>query len=319
MFVYSIRHITRFTYVEPVTECVMEVRLHPISDEHQNCLHFEIVTEPIGYVTNYSDYMGNTIHHFNIPGKHYALTLTAKSVVDVKMPSSIPVLLPESTWGNLDELIHNQDFSEYLLPSFYMRDSELIDSLMLELNAVRRNDPMSLVREINTKIHQIFEYVPQSTHVHSRIDEAIGQKKGVCQDFTHIMIAVLRKLGIPARYISGYLFQRPSDHERSTDGASHAWLEAFFPNLGWIGFDPTNNKLACERHIRVAQGRDYKDVPPTKGVYKGNAESKLEVSVQVAKTTIPLPEEISPQFAPPAIPVQRSLREIQFQQQQQQQ
>jgi transglutaminase-like putative cysteine protease len=129
-------------------------------------------------------------------------------------------------------------------------------------------------------------YSPQSTRVDSPIDEALESRKGVCQDFTHIMIALVRQLGIPCRYVSGYLHHQADGVVRSADGATHAWAEAWLPDTGWIGFDPTNNLLADHRHIRVAVGRDYADVPPTKGVFKGlsAARSELSVSVRVGTT-----------------------------------
>ena len=129
-------------------------------------------------------------------------------------------------------------------------------------------------------MHRTFAYDADSTHVDSPIDEALLHRRGVCQDFAHIMLALARNyLHIPCRYVSGYLYHRRDD--RSIDGATHAWIEALLPELGWIGFDPTNNLLAGERHIEVAVGRDYHDVPPTRGVYKGNAASELSVNVRV--------------------------------------
>jgi transglutaminase-like putative cysteine protease len=125
-----------------------------------------------------------------------------------------------------------------------------------------------------------FEYSPRSTRVDSPIDDALKTRRGVCQDFSHIFIALARGIGVPCRYVSGYLFHQGAE-DRSSDGATHAWAEVFLPDLGWIGFDPTNNLIARERHIRVAVGRDYADVPPTRGVYKGLAGMKSELAVAV--------------------------------------
>jgi transglutaminase-like putative cysteine protease len=137
-----------------------------------------------------------------------------------------------------------------------------------------------LLRELTTHIYEAFEYAPDTTKVDSSVDDALRARKGVCQDFTHIMLALVRPLGIPCRYVSGYLFHQ--NGARSSEDASHAWVEALLPTLGWVGFDPTNNLIAGERHIRVAIGRDYADVPPTRGVFKGNAETELSVGVRVS-------------------------------------
>jgi transglutaminase-like putative cysteine protease len=164
-----------------------------------------------------------------------------------------------------------------------------------KLGVKRRDDPLRVLCELNTSLFHWFDYVPKSTNVDSPIDQAIESHKGVCQDFAHVMIALVRGLGIPCRYVSGYLFHRDSDQDRSSEGATHAWVEALLPGLGWVGFDPTNNRLAGDRHIRTAIGRDYADVPPTRGVFKGTVDSELSVGVRVAPSDAlpPLEEEMN--------------------------
>ena len=142
-------------------------------------------------------------------------------------------------------------------------------ALAQEFGFERGDDPLATVRRTMSEIYARFEYSPSATRVDSPIDEALEARRGVCQDFAHIMIALVRRLGVPCRYVSGYLFQHADRKVRSTDGATHAWVEALLPGLGWVGFDPTNNMIAGDRHIRVAIGRDYADVPPTRGVFKG--------------------------------------------------
>ncbi len=137
------------------------------------------------------------------------------------------------------------------------------------MGVTRRDDPLMLVQELNQRLFDYFEYVPRSTRVDSPIDEAIVSGKGVCQDFAHTMIALLRHVRIPARYVSGYLYRSREDHDRSTPDATHAWVDVLLPHLGWVGFDPTNNLVAHHRHIRTAVGRDYADVPPTHGIFRG--------------------------------------------------
>jgi transglutaminase-like putative cysteine protease len=319
-FVYAIRHVTRFLYDDAVCESVMDVRLHPFDEASQTCHSFEMELDPPAHIAGYTDHMGNKIHHFNIPGYHRSLTLTTKSLVEVFPRCDIPLHLDASAWDSLDYDIQHRDFWEWLIPSHFTQPTEALHALAAELNVVRRDDPLALVREINTAIYKAFVYDQDITHVHSLIDDALRNRKGVCQDFTHIMLALLRLIGIPCRYVSGYLYHsKHDDHDRSDEGASHAWLEAYFPALGWVGFDPTNNRLACERHIKVAIGRDYRDVPPTRGLYRGTDKSKLEVVVHVARTRAPIQEVFVPEPPPTPKPIQRSVRQLMYQQQQQQQ
>ena len=149
------------------------------------------------------------------------------------------------------------------------------------MGVTRRDDPLMLVQELNQRLFDYFEYVPRSTRVDSPIDEAIVNGHGVCQDFAHTMIALLRTVRIPARYVSGYLYRSREDHDRSTPDATHAWVDVLMPHLGWVGFDPTNNLVAHHRHIRTAVGRDYADVPPTHGIFRGKTSSELYVAVHV--------------------------------------
>jgi transglutaminase-like putative cysteine protease len=169
-------------------------------------------------------------------------------------------------------------------------------------------------------IYKLFAYVPHSTKVDSPIEEALKTRQGVCQDFAHIMIALGRRLRIPCRYVSGYMFHRDeSERDRSVEGASHAWVEALMPGLGWVAFDPTNNLIGVDRHIRVAIGRDYADVPPTRGVYKGEAQSELSVAVTVSPADKVAPEVMAPTFVVRSRPTLARTPTLRIEQEQQQQ
>ena len=179
-------------------------------------------------------------------------------------------------------------------PATFAHTTDLLQQLASEIH-LERHQVRSDLFNLNQALYQLFAYVPNSTQVDSPIDEALRTRQGVCQDFAHIMIALVRQLQVPCRYVSGYLFHGEDGNEdRSPEGASHAWVEAFLPGPGWVAFDPTNNLVGSERHIRVAIGRDYADVPPTRGVYKGEAQSELSVVVIVSPAEAPLPEEIPP-------------------------
>jgi transglutaminase-like putative cysteine protease len=319
--IYSVRHTTTFRYEPEVRESVMEVRLQPRSDGEQRCLSFTLDVNPAATIMQYRDFTGNTVHHFDIAGRHEQVKVTAQSAVEVQ---SVPVprVADSGDWADLDALVAGNDHWEMLLPSHFAHSSEELQRLATELKCERRGNPLALLIEINESIYKLFAYVKNSTKVDSPIEEALQARQGVCQDFAHIMIALVRPLTIPCRYVSGYMFHRDrgeKEKDRSLQGASHAWVEALVPGWGWVAFDPTNNLVGGDRHIRVAIGRDYADVPPTRGVYKGEAQSELSVAVTVSPADDVAPEPITPSFVVRSRPVLvRAAARAQQEQQQQQ-
>jgi len=287
---YSVRHLTRFRYSRPINASIMETRMHPRSDTNQRCRVF-----------SYRDHLGNNVQHFDIPGEHNQLVIVAESVVEQQAQPDVPHFLSPDAWEALDDLIDAGDYWEMLLPSTFAVETPALLLLAEQMEVKRRDDPLMLVHELNQRLFDYFVYVPRSTRADSPIDEAIVSGRGVCQDFAHTMIALLRHVRIPARYVSGYLYRSREDHDRSTPDASHAWVEALMPHLGWVGFDPTNNLISHHRHIRTAVGRDYSDVPPTHGVFRGKTDSELYVAVQVEASDeppaldrkLPIPEDWS--------------------------
>ena len=324
---YAIRHVTRFTYASPVSESLMEVRMQPRSEETQRCLRFELGIHPRARVLGYRDYLGNSIHHFNVPARHGQLTVTARAHVQMDPPPAMPETLPDQAWTMIDTWAQNGEHWDFRCPSrFAVWNAPLLDYARgLGAAAERAHDPLTTVRQVMAGVHKDFEYVPKSTRVDSPIDDALRARKGVCQDFAHVMIAIVRRLGLPARYVSGYIAPRASgDRAGLVASATHAWVEVLFPEVGWLGFDPTNNSDAEGRHIRVAIGRDYADVPPTRGVFKGTSASQLEVSVDVTparapatlEPILPDPEWTTEEVAAPHDPDYE--KQLQSQQQQQQ-
>lgn len=277
---YSIQHQTKFRYSSTISETTMEVRLQPRTEWTQHCLSFELEVDPRARLFHYRDHLGNLVHHFNIPARHDDTEIIATSVVEVAPFSSWPEALDKACWDEIDTEVAREDYWEMLMPSHYAKASPLLVELAAKLHVVRRDDPMTVLKQITHGIHQEFEYMPKSTRVDSPIDDALRNRKGVCQDFAHIMITLVRQLRIPCRYVSGYVAPKAGDDIRA-GSASHAWVEAMLPGLGWVGFDPTNDRLVTDRHIRCAIGRDYLDVPPTKGVYRGTASEQLAVHVIV--------------------------------------
>jgi transglutaminase-like putative cysteine protease len=291
--IYSIKHLTSFRYTPAVGETLMEVRLQPRSDTQQRCIVFALDITPRTNLMIYRDFYGNAVHHFDIPGRHGAVDVLAESTVEM-LPRRDITSYRQNTWEELDELVSHGDYWEMLLPSQFAHTTEKLEQLRSELHLERNGEPLALLQQLNASLYDAFEYVPNATRVDSPIDEALQARGGVCQDFAHIMIALVRQLRIPCRYVSGYLYHEDKCHDRSPAGASHAWVEAYLGDAGWVEFDPTNNLMGCERHIRVAVGRDYADVPPTRGVHRGEAESELTVRVNVSSVDAPKPEDLAP-------------------------
>jgi transglutaminase-like putative cysteine protease len=312
MHYYVIRHLTTYQYSDFINESVMELRLQPLNDALQRCLRFEVFVTPRAHVSHITDPLGNSVHTFDVPLPHDKLAITSESLVERLPQPPTPDSLPRSAWDELDTLAVEFDFYEMTQPSHFARRTPALEALAQELNVRRRADPLSLLRELNARLYDTFDYDRGSTTVDSPIDVVLQTRRGVCQDFVHVMLGLARGLGIPARYVSGYLFHRTSGYDRSASDASHAWVEAYLPSLGWVGFDPTNNTLASDRHIRVAVGRDYADVPPTKGVFRGDAETRLKVAVKVERL-----EHLPPREERMSIPAEWSELHQQAQQQQQ--
>ena len=317
---YSIRHITRFRYSNPVRESVMELKMQPRSEAAQALRNFQIATHPRTQLYAYTDHFGNAVYHFNILREHSELRLDAQSVVEVNQFWPLPAAADSLEWQRYNPLNLKAEHYDFLgVSEFVPQSPELMDFIAKRGLEKPEEDTLTALKRLNSTIYAAFDYEVGITEVHSPIAHALKEGRGVCQDFAHIMIAVARGWGVPARYVSVYLYHRRQDKDRSGQDATHAWVEAFLPSFGWVGFDPTNNIMAAERHIRVAVGRDYADVPPTRGTFKGDSESELAVSVSVEPTSAPLRHEeflrVARPMSPPAD--KPSSPESQYYQQQQ--
>ncbi|MEN9855274.1 MAG: hypothetical protein RLZZ157_400 [Pseudomonadota bacterium] len=330
----EITHETRYLYSQPVRESVMELWLQPLTLPLQRLIGFEIITEPRAKMLTYRDWLGNVVYHFDLPAKHSELVIRSRAMVETfERPEPLPDRLDYGAWTYLrSEQVKGQYF-DMMRPSTFVEGSGHLELFMAERDLLQLPpDPLTGLRALNHEIFGAFDYVPGFTAADSPIDAALEFRKGVCQDFAHIMLAVARHWGIPSRYVSGYLARKPDDTQiRSVPDASHAWIECLLPEHGWVGFDPTNDMLANDRHVVVAYGRDYADVPPTRGVLKGDAESLLEVDVHVRQAerssfdsdflkVVRSPRTRTDQFATtPKSPRTMSALQMQFQLEQQQQ
>lgn len=317
---YAIRHLTRFRYLEPVRESIMEVMMQPRSEGTQRLHSFTLQTSPRAQSFSYNDHLGNIVHSFDVLKPHKELLIDAQARVEVGAPPPVPERVPAEAWGGLETSRLDHDAFDMLMLGGFARPTERLHAFMLREKIVRGPDPLTTAQELSRHIHGAFDYDTEATKVDSPIDHALELGRGVCQDFSHIFIACARLLGIPARYVSGYLRHTKEGDGRSSPAATHSWVETFIPGLGWVGFDPTNGTLADERHIRVALGRDYTDVPPTRGVFKGKPESELAYAVSVALADAPQrPGEQLRIAVPLVIPEsEEQLEELRHQQQQQQ-
>jgi transglutaminase-like putative cysteine protease len=284
---YHLMHVTEFHYDGPISESYNEVRLRPMHDERQSCLSFRLTTSPGSPNSSYRDAFGNWVHQFNVLAEHWHLRVEAESVVLAHDPvpnGSAPISLAE-----LDAR-HQQLSEEYfdlLAPSAYVPHLPRLQGLVDAAEGDSGHTAASFAHRASSLIHERFRYVKGATHVHSSIEDSLAQGAGVCQDFAHLLLGVLRMRGVPGRYVSGYLVpQRTAEPGASVEEviggqASHAWIEAWVPGAGWIGLDPTLGTEVSLRHVRVAYGRDYRDVAPLRGVYKGHAGQRLSVDVSV--------------------------------------
>jgi transglutaminase-like putative cysteine protease len=283
---YHLVHVTEFVYDGPVSESYNEVRLRPMHDETQSCLSFRLTTGPTSPAFSYRDALGNWVHQVNILPVHSRLRVQAESVV---LTHDVPTM---NSVMRLDELEVQQ---EELLEEFYdmLAASQFVPHLTelapLIQEAEQRCDGTvaGFAVAASNLIHERFRYVKGATKVNSSIADSLHLGAGVCQDFAHLLLGVARKRGIPARYVSGYLVPQNNGNpdaklEEVIGGqASHAWAEVYVPDFGWMPLDPTLGEPVGMRHVRIAYGRDYADVAPVRGVYKGHAGQRLSVDVSV--------------------------------------
>ncbi|PHY13554.1 transglutaminase [Caulobacter sp. B11] len=288
----EIRHVTQYHYERPVRESLMELWMQPQKGARQRLVSFDLDIDPAAQVFSYADSFGNAVYHFDVPQPHDKLTIIARSAVETEAPAELPLHLDMGEWDRMkSEFVRGECF-DFLRPHGFVRTTEMLERFIVDhdLDALRRQDPLSALRRLNETLYQAFDYEPGVTDADSPIDLALEARRGVCQDFAHIMLAICRAWGLPARYVSGYLFTDRDAGDRSDPDATHAWVEVFLPSLRWVGFDPTNNMLTGERHVAVAVGRDYGDVTPSRGVYKGDSDSQLAVGVSVRRARAALAE-----------------------------
>ncbi len=268
-----VEHDTTFTYQEPVRASYNEVRQLPRTNNRQTALEGRIHTTPHAAQYGYLDYWQNQATAFNVDGLHGELTIRSSCLVETD-------IAPQPSGADWDAVAQTAErHFELVAPTRYTASD---DEMLRAAQGLRRSSPMLTIEALIGWVHDALGYVRGTTDVHTSATEAYAAGSGVCQDFAHLSLAMLRANGIPARYVSGYLHPDPdAEIGQPVIGESHAWVEAWAG--GWWGFDPSNDTAIGTRHVVVARGRDYADVPPVKGVYAGSAGHSASVRVTVTR------------------------------------
>ena len=278
--IFEIEHVSRYVYASPVRHCVMSLCMKPRDDDSQRLLHFEASTVPHAPLNEEVDGFGNTKHLVTIHRAHQVLEVTARSTVETARADTLPGVQSVVGWEELRSSAESFAQWDFTHASAMASPSPALSAFVGRLGLDPGSDPGESLLRLSDTLHDCFEYVPGSTSAISPIDHILESGRGVCQDYAHVMIAIARSWRVPSRYVSGYV-QVSETGKQTPDSATHAWVECLLPDLGWVGFDPTNRRLVDERYVSVAVGRDYQDVAPTRGVLTGGGESSLEVSVRM--------------------------------------
>ncbi|WP_026691299.1 transglutaminase family protein [Alteribacter aurantiacus] len=283
---YRIEHTNTFRYDTPVDQSMNYIRLKPKTDECQRLLEYQSDITPASLTKETTDLWGNTVETFFIPEIHEVLEVKTTSTVSIQRS---PFIRMVDYTLEMRNIFHSNLFRKHYLA--FLKDTPYtflyIDQIEEVVKEIGENtNPVQFSLDVMGYVYEKFSYDTEATNVNTKASESLPLQRGVCQDFAHVMLGILRANSIPARYVSGYLYVG----EKSAlvgDAASHAWVEVMVPGIGWCGLDPTNNVEALENHIRISTGRDYSDLSPLQGVYRGGSQS-LEVSVSCTLLDAPV-------------------------------
>ncbi|WNH11017.1 transglutaminase family protein [Thalassobellus suaedae] len=282
------KHTTKYTYSNAVIDGATLTRLHPINDDYQKVTSHLLSVTNNPYIETFTDFFGNRVGTFMVTDPHHELNITSEIEVityDRLFPNDDIEI--DKQWAELKLIKNNIEYIDFLKHKPF-DGSHDIHNLIAEKNITTKS-PFKALLELSEYVYTNFKYIQGITDVNTALDEVWKLKAGVCQDFTNVLLQMLRMIGIPARYVSGYIC--PSNNITRGEGATHAWIEAYIPFYGWLGIDPTNNAIANENHVRLAVGRNYNDCSPVKGVFKGKVEAEMQVAVEVKTSKIPKDSE----------------------------
>jgi transglutaminase-like putative cysteine protease len=282
---FAIRFLTEYHYEFPVTDNLNALRVRPATTSTQRCDEFHTRIEPEARVSRHLDYFGTEVLEFGIPTSHEQLTIDVRA----RVVTSPPPEPPEGSWESLASPSYVDAAGEFALP---WQDQPALAGLESLDEALEADSPLETLELLCDVIPDRFEYRPGATYVGSSVRDLLELGAGVCQDFVHLSLVLLRRRGIAARYVSGYLWAAPDGEGDGTDSVevdTHAWLEALLPGTNgrgepvWVSADPTNRRLAGETHVKIGHGRFYADIPPVKGLYMGGATSELNAAVTMSR------------------------------------
>jgi transglutaminase-like putative cysteine protease len=282
----AIRYLTTFTYDTEVSESHNALRACPAETDHQRLQSYVVEVDPDALIVSHQDYWGTRVDSFGIVGRHTRLTIAADAVVETATPAAPTA---DSVWPLAEGA---DDRSEYLTPTPHVAWDGTVAAFAADAVA-GASTLLEAVTQVQRAVGDLLEYETGATEVGTSVAKMFEQRRGVCQDYAHVALAAYRSLGVPARYVSGYLYaidsasgEQPED-EDEIEVSTHAWVEVAMPGFGWWALDPTNQLLAGERHVKIGHGRDYEDVMPLRGVYHGDAESGgLEVAVKMSRSNL---------------------------------
>ncbi|MFT4204552.1 MAG: transglutaminase family protein [Chitinophagaceae bacterium] len=265
MPIYNIRHITQYQYDAPVIDSVNQLKIYPVHGIDQNVIYQDVTVTHDPEMQFFIDYWGNRVGVFSINEPHTHMVIDSKITVDTESPAlRLMKPLPEITRF------------DYTKP-FVIQSNDIVDDILAQ--APKNIHKRTLTEWCSQYIYDNFRYRKGSTTIETTIDEILEKRQGVCQDFAHLLLHLLRSLGITARYVTGYLC--PNRNGMRGQGATHAWVEAWTDEYGWHGIDPTNNMWVTDTHVKLAVGRHFDDCSPVKGSFKGIANQRMKAIVSV--------------------------------------
>jgi transglutaminase-like putative cysteine protease len=278
MPLFQIHHITKYEYDKPVKESINQIRLMPMDDEHQQIVSFELKITGNPEVETFLDYYGNTTGEFNLLQPHTELIMDGRLVV--RTSDNDPMShLHQAAPADLAGLLENDIFLQGLAEPERIEREEELQTILADIVTEGATTVDQIALAAMAYIFQNFKYKKGITTVETTVDEILDHRSGVCQDFAHVLLQMLRMAGIPARYVSGYIC--PNKSGMRGEGATHAWIEYYLPGVGWKGIDPTNNVLTAGNHVKLAVGKNFDECTPVKGTFKGIAKQRLSVYVSV--------------------------------------
>jgi transglutaminase-like putative cysteine protease len=277
MAVFKIVHITKYQYNWPIKESINEIRLFPHHFENQDVLQYQLLITQSPIVEISRDYYGNRVGNFNNLEAHEEMTIESRMLVRVNHSLKIPEIDSTTVQDLASEKENSILLQRLSYPETILKQKK-IDLILKKINSPEKSI-ITIAQECNDYIFKNFTYTKGITNIETTVDEILEIRKGVCQDFAHVLLQLLRSAGIPARYVSGYIC--PNESGLRGEGATHAWVEIYTPTQGWLGLDPTNNIWTMDNHVKLSVGRNFSDCTPVKGTFKGFARQTLSVCVSI--------------------------------------